>query len=59
MSFCEFSPRYSIDKRSDATKSFRIDANNGTIAIVKALDRETSSWHNFTIEAKEESTIFH
>uniref|UniRef100_A0A8C7Z043 Cadherin-12 n=1 Tax=Oryzias sinensis TaxID=183150 RepID=A0A8C7Z043_9TELE len=47
--------RYSIDKRSDATKSFRIDANNGTIAIVKALDRETSSWHNFTIEAKEET----
>ncbi|XP_024136185.1 cadherin-7 isoform X2 [Oryzias melastigma] len=47
--------RYSIDKRSDATKWFRIDPNNGTIAIVKALDREAASWHNFTVEAKEET----
>ncbi|XP_041670663.1 cadherin-7 isoform X2 [Cheilinus undulatus] len=45
--------RYSIDKRSDSTKAFKIDPNNGTITVAKALDRETSDWHNVTIEAKE------
>ncbi|KAM9712214.1 cadherin-7 [Menidia menidia] len=45
--------RYSIDKRSDATKAFQIDPNNGTIAVVKALDRETTEWHNVTVEARE------
>ncbi|TMS09196.1 Cadherin-7 [Larimichthys crocea] len=38
--------RYSIDKRSDTTKAFKIDPNNGTITVSKALDRETSDWHN-------------
>ncbi|CAG5896143.1 unnamed protein product [Menidia menidia] len=47
--------RYSIDKRSDATKAFQIDPNNGTIAVVKALDRETTEWHNVTVEATETS----
>lgn len=51
-----FSPsRYSIDKRSDSTKAFKIDPNNGTITVAKALDRETSNWHNVTVEAKETS----
>ncbi|XP_059183141.1 cadherin-7 [Centropristis striata] len=45
--------RYSIDKRSDSTKAFKIDPNNGTITVAKALDRETTDWHNVTIEAKE------
>ncbi|XP_076617919.1 cadherin-7 [Chaetodon auriga] len=45
--------RYSIDKRSDTTKAFKIDPNNGTISVTKALDRETSNWHNLTVEAKE------
>ncbi|XP_028288494.1 cadherin-7 isoform X1 [Parambassis ranga] len=45
--------RYSIDKRSDTTKAFKIDPNNGTITVAKALDRETSNWHNLTVEAKE------
>ncbi|XP_074549834.1 cadherin-7 [Halichoeres trimaculatus] len=45
--------RYSIDKRSDSTKAFKIDPNNGTITVAKALDRETSNWHNVTVEAKE------
>ncbi|XP_035537960.1 cadherin-7 isoform X1 [Morone saxatilis] len=45
--------RYSIDKRSDTTKAFKIDPNNGTITVAKALDRETSNWHNVTVEAKE------
>nr|XP_054607387.1 cadherin-7 isoform X2 [Nothobranchius furzeri] len=45
--------RYSIDKRTDATKAFKIDPNNGTIAVAKALDRETTEWYNMTVEAKE------
>ncbi|XP_068566228.1 cadherin-7 isoform X1 [Cebidichthys violaceus] len=45
--------RYSIDKRSDNTKAFKIDPNNGTITVAKALDRETTNWHNVTVEAKE------
>ncbi|XP_034416052.1 cadherin-7-like [Cyclopterus lumpus] len=50
--------RYSIDKRSDATKAFRIDPNNGTITVAKALDREAAAWHNVTVEA-EETTANH
>uniref|UniRef100_A0A3B4YTS4 Cadherin-7-like n=1 Tax=Seriola lalandi dorsalis TaxID=1841481 RepID=A0A3B4YTS4_SERLL len=45
--------RYSIDKRSDTTRAFKIDPNNGTITVATALDRETSNWHNVTVEAKE------
>uniref|UniRef100_A0A3B5MFG2 Cadherin domain-containing protein n=1 Tax=Xiphophorus couchianus TaxID=32473 RepID=A0A3B5MFG2_9TELE len=47
--------RYSIDKKTDATNAFKIDPNNGTIAIAKALDRETADWHNMSVEAKETS----
>ncbi|KAM6908394.1 cadherin-7 [Lycodopsis pacificus] len=50
--------RYSIDKRSDNTKAFKIDPNNGTITVAKALDRETTNWHNVTVEA-EETTLSH
>ncbi|TNN55709.1 Cadherin-7 [Liparis tanakae] len=50
--------RYSIDKRSDAAKAFRIDPNNGTITVAKALDRETDAWHNVTVEARE-TTLNH
>ncbi|KAG7517956.1 cadherin-7-like isoform X1 [Solea senegalensis] len=45
--------RYSLDKRSDSTKAFKMDPNNGTITVVRALDRETANWHNVTVEAKE------
>ncbi|XP_039900087.1 cadherin-7 [Simochromis diagramma] len=45
--------RYSVDKRSDTTKAFKIDPNNGTITVAKSLDRETAAWHNVTVEAKE------
>uniref|UniRef100_A0A8C2Z3I3 Cadherin domain-containing protein n=1 Tax=Cyclopterus lumpus TaxID=8103 RepID=A0A8C2Z3I3_CYCLU len=41
--------------RSDATKAFRIDPNNGTITVAKALDREAAAWHNVTVEAEETS----
>lgn len=45
--------RYAIDKRSDVAKAFKIDPNNGTVSVVKALDRETADWHNVTITATE------
>ncbi|XP_068160199.1 cadherin-20 isoform X2 [Antennarius striatus] len=45
--------RYSIDKRSDITKAFKVNPDNGTVTVAKALDRETADWHNLTIEAKE------
>ncbi|XP_035985209.1 cadherin-7 isoform X1 [Fundulus heteroclitus] len=45
--------RYSIVKKTDATNTFKIDPNNGTIAIARSLDRETSDWHNMSVEAKE------
>ncbi|XP_061877036.1 LOW QUALITY PROTEIN: cadherin-7 [Entelurus aequoreus] len=45
--------RYSIEKSSDATKTFRMDPLNGTITIAKTLDRETATWHNLTVIAKE------
>lgn len=48
-----FSPRYSLDKRSDTTKDFNIDPKNGTITVARTLDRETTNWHNVTVEAKE------
>uniref|UniRef100_A0A3Q3W2E4 Cadherin domain-containing protein n=1 Tax=Mola mola TaxID=94237 RepID=A0A3Q3W2E4_MOLML len=41
--------------KSDTTKAFKVDPINGTITVTKALDRETSNWHNLTVEAKETS----
>lgn len=45
--------RYAIDKRSDGCKTFKIDPNNGTVSVVKALDREAVDWYNVTITARE------
>lgn len=45
--------RYSIARRSDATRAFKIDPNNGTVTTAKVLDREAAGWHNLTVEAKE------
>ncbi|XP_055086073.1 cadherin-7-like [Periophthalmus magnuspinnatus] len=45
--------RYAIDKRSDSAKAFKIDPHNGTVTLVRALDRETVDWHNVTITATE------
>ncbi|TNM96497.1 hypothetical protein fugu_016158 [Takifugu bimaculatus] len=45
--------RYSIARRSDAARAFKIDPNNGTVTTAKVLDREAAGWHNLTVEAKE------
>ncbi|XP_062841408.1 cadherin-7 [Trichomycterus rosablanca] len=45
--------RFSISKNSDLKKIFRIDPNNGTVSVIKPLDRETAAWHNLTVTAQE------
>lgn len=55
---CVFLGRYSISRKSDDTKAFRIDPGNGTVTVVKPLDRETAAWHNFSAEAKETGCSF-
>uniref|UniRef100_A0A3Q4GHJ0 Cadherin-10 n=1 Tax=Neolamprologus brichardi TaxID=32507 RepID=A0A3Q4GHJ0_NEOBR len=45
--------RYSIDRHTDLERLFNIDSVNGTITTLKALDRETSKWHNISVVATE------
>ncbi|XP_053343507.1 cadherin-7 [Clarias gariepinus] len=45
--------RLSISKNSDLKNVFMIDANNGTVSLVKPLDRETTAWQNLTVIAEE------
>ncbi|XP_075427903.1 cadherin-22 isoform X4 [Ascaphus truei] len=44
--------RYTLDTSSD-DGIFEIDAESGEIRTIKSLDRETSGWHNLTVQAKE------
>uniref|UniRef100_A0A8C4RU91 Cadherin-10 n=1 Tax=Erpetoichthys calabaricus TaxID=27687 RepID=A0A8C4RU91_ERPCA len=45
--------RYSIDRHTDLDRNFNIDSGNGSISMLKSLDREASSWHNITVIATE------
>ncbi|XP_030205952.1 cadherin-20 [Gadus morhua] len=45
--------RYDIDWSSDPRKPFYIDVTSGSLRTVRALDREESVWHNFTVLAME------
>ncbi|XP_055364467.1 cadherin-10a isoform X1 [Betta splendens] len=45
--------KYSIDRHTDLDRLFNIDAVNGTITTLKALDREMSKWHNISVVATE------
>ncbi|XP_058232806.1 cadherin-7 isoform X2 [Hemibagrus wyckioides] len=45
--------RFSISNNIKLKNVFRIDNNNGTVFLVKPLDRETAAWQNLTIIAKE------
>ncbi|XP_075702834.1 cadherin-22 isoform X1 [Rhinoderma darwinii] len=44
--------RYKLDKTSN-DGIFEIDEESGKIRINKSLDRETSGWHNLTVQATE------
>ncbi|CAH2284677.1 cadherin-19 isoform X1 [Pelobates cultripes] len=46
--------RYGILKKY--SRFFDIDAHNGSITVIKPLDRETTKWHNITIAATETKT---
>ncbi|XP_073731357.1 cadherin-10a [Misgurnus anguillicaudatus] len=44
---------YAIDQHTDPEKLYHIDPKNGSITILKSLDREVSKWHNLSILASE------
>ncbi|KAM6948502.1 cadherin-6-like [Aplochiton taeniatus] len=45
--------RYSIDRRTDLDRVFDIHAGNGSIFLLRRLDREEGAWHNITVIAAE------
>uniref|UniRef100_A0A3P9J7C5 Cadherin-12 n=1 Tax=Oryzias latipes TaxID=8090 RepID=A0A3P9J7C5_ORYLA len=44
---------YSIDRRTDMDHVFGIHPGNGSVFLLKHLDREQKAWHNFSVIAKE------
>ncbi|KAM4597529.1 cadherin-6-like [Polymixia lowei] len=45
--------RYSIDRRTDMDRLFNVHAGNGSVFVLRDLDREESAWHNISITATE------
>ncbi|NXU51133.1 CAD11 protein, partial [Turnix velox] len=45
--------RYSIDRHTDLERYFMINAEDGNIKTIKALDREEIPWHNISVFAVE------
>ncbi|XP_045907858.1 cadherin-9-like [Micropterus dolomieu] len=45
--------RYSIDRRTDMDRLFNVHPGNGSVFLLKSLDREESAWHNISIIATE------
>ncbi|XP_043961172.1 cadherin-6 isoform X2 [Gambusia affinis] len=45
--------RYTIDRRTDMDRVFNIHAGNGSVFILRELDREENAWHNISIIATE------
>ncbi|NXP38949.1 CAD11 protein, partial [Leiothrix lutea] len=45
--------RYSIDRHTDLERYFVINAEDGNIKTIKALDREEMAWHNISVFAVE------
>uniref|UniRef100_A0A7N6AI24 Cadherin-10 n=1 Tax=Anabas testudineus TaxID=64144 RepID=A0A7N6AI24_ANATE len=45
--------RYSIDRRTDMDRVFNIHAGNGSVFILRELDREEYAWHNISVIATE------
>ncbi|KAF6720308.1 Cadherin-6 [Oryzias melastigma] len=44
---------YSIDRRTDMDRVFGVHPGNGSVFLLKHLDREQKAWHNFSVIAKE------
>ncbi|XP_068092837.1 cadherin-9-like [Hyperolius riggenbachi] len=47
------SVKYSIDRNTDLERTFNIYSGNGSLILIKPLDRETTPWQNITIVATE------
>ncbi|XP_060949741.1 cadherin-6-like isoform X2 [Limanda limanda] len=45
--------RYSIDRRTDMDRVFNVHAGNGSVFILRELDREEDAWHNISVIATE------
>uniref|UniRef100_A0A3B5MLU3 Cadherin 6 n=1 Tax=Xiphophorus couchianus TaxID=32473 RepID=A0A3B5MLU3_9TELE len=45
--------RYTIDRRTDMDRVFNVHAGNGSVFILRELDREGNAWHNISIIATE------
>lgn len=50
--------RYSIDRHTDLERYFTINADDGNIKTIKALDREEIAWHNISVFAVEVRKYF-
>lgn len=45
--------KYSIDRRTDMDRLFNIHPGNGSVFLLKGLDREETAWHNISVIATE------
>ncbi|KAM8823509.1 LOW QUALITY PROTEIN: cadherin-6-like [Spinachia spinachia] len=45
--------RYSIDRRTDMDRMFNVHAANGSVFLLRELDREENAWHNISVIATE------
>ncbi|XP_054622106.1 cadherin-6-like isoform X1 [Dunckerocampus dactyliophorus] len=45
--------RYSIDRRTDMDRVFDVHAVNGSVFLLRELDREENAWHNISVIASE------
>ncbi|XP_060940396.1 cadherin-6-like isoform X2 [Limanda limanda] len=45
--------KYSIDRRTDMDRLFNVHPGNGSVFLLKRLDREETAWHNISVIATE------
>uniref|UniRef100_A0A8C9XE27 Cadherin 6 n=1 Tax=Sander lucioperca TaxID=283035 RepID=A0A8C9XE27_SANLU len=45
--------KYSIDRRTDMDRLFNIHSGNGSVFLLRSLDREETAWHNISVIATE------
>ncbi|XP_071347929.1 cadherin-6 [Trachinotus anak] len=45
--------KYSIDRRTDMDRLFNIHPGNGSVFLLKRMDREETAWHNISVIATE------
>ncbi|XP_075934402.1 cadherin-6-like isoform X2 [Anarhichas minor] len=48
--------KYSIDRRTDMDRLFNVHPGNGSVFLLKGLDREEAAWHNISVIATELTT---